>query len=135
MKWADLWEQRVCPACGREFGAFGIWPDDAKCDSCSRVAYRKRMEDINSPRNFRVVSIGGACPTQSEGVTAGGRPFYFRARHGEWVLRLGPQGAPADYSEWSDDAVVVALGDDPSGGWMEDAEVLAILDAHCGGDE
>ena len=35
----------------------------------------------------------GASLTQAEGRLADGRPFYFRARRGEWTVSVGPKGA------------------------------------------
>lgn len=62
--------------------------------------------------------VGGACPTQSEG-TISGVPYYFRARHGEWYLNVGEK------SVFSPDFRMT--GDDPSAGFMEDEDVMAIL--------
>lgn len=74
---------------------------------------------------------GGFLPTQAWGRTAGDRPFYFRARHGTWILEVGDPGWPTNYLEWPDDclpsAEPFALGDDPSWGTMEQADVEAIL--------
>jgi hypothetical protein len=80
---------------------------------------------------YRVERIGGSCPTQASGQLEDGRPFYFRARSGQWELSVGPHGA-IDRSwigllEWE-----VAEGDDPTIGWMSDQQVLAILDEHLG---
>jgi len=40
-----------------------------------------------------------AAPVQVEGRLPGGRPFYFRARHGEATLAVGGDD-PADIPEW-----------------------------------
>lgn len=85
---------------------------------------------------YTVDELGGACPTQATGHLADGRPFYFRARHGEWTLHVGPVGASdADdfRGNWIiEDACEVASGDDDTNGYMNDAEVRAILDANFG---
>lgn len=67
---------------------------------------------------LRVDQIYGAFPTQAYGEMSGVR-FYFRARHGSWRLDFGddPVSAPA----------LSMSGDDPSGGMMEDADVMDIL--------
>jgi hypothetical protein len=124
-------ETRTCRDCGKQFSTLAIW-DGNTCDECARVAYHERMARINASRAYRVDSIGGICPTQSEGMTAFGRPFYFRARHGDWTLEFGGHGDPADLHRWRSEELI-AEGDDPSQGCMSDEEVLAILDVHCGG--
>lgn len=77
---------------------------------------------------YTVDSIGGMVPTQAEGTTADGRPFYFRARHGVWRFTVAPAGGTFD------DAVAAVQGSrswhgkDPSFGCMTDPEVREILD-------
>jgi hypothetical protein len=81
---------------------------------------------------FHVESIGGACPTQATGLCADGRPFYFRAKYGEWTLSVGPEGADTD-GDWI--GIIAwdrASGSDPTQGRMADQDVLAILRAHLG---
>jgi hypothetical protein len=72
---------------------------------------------------FTLDSLGGGCPVQAEGKTAGGRPFYFRHRWGSWTLELDP---------WSDKPELVAEGEHGDGycGFMTDEEVLEILTTH-----
>ena len=53
----------------------------------------------------------GLCPTQLDGYTEDGRPFYFRSRHGEWRLEVGPLGAPANICAWGSYKHLVAHGD------------------------
>jgi hypothetical protein len=116
-------EDRNCPACGTPFSALTFWDEDSKCGDCAQRDYDVRLVEINQGRPYTVSSIGGACPTQAEGLWVNGHPYYFRARHGDWQLRVA--------EESDGDAVVgkwIAGGDDPSGGWMEDEAVLAILD-------
>ena len=63
----------------------------------------------------------GSMPNQAEG-TVHGKPFYFRARHGGWSLRVAPPGGdPVVYGE------VVANGEDPSAGWWEEKEARDFL--------
>jgi hypothetical protein len=79
---------------------------------------------------WTITTCGGICPTQAEGITPWGTPFYFRARHGAWQLYDSPtlQGAHAAV-EWcgGTDERWLADGDDPSHGFMERHEVEAIL--------
>ncbi|MGW4718906.1 hypothetical protein [Nocardia sp. NPDC004260] len=74
----------------------------------------------------------GMCPTQLEGRAADGRPFYFRARHNSWVLRVGAPTDPDDYLGWHSHAEVIAEGDDPTGGCMDPEEVDRLVTAHLG---
>lgn len=126
-------ETRACPRCAVPFDALAFWSDDAVCDKCGMDDYQAHLASINAGRPYVVEDIGGACPTQATGRTAGDRPFYFRARHGDWTLNVGEPGWP-EYRNWPGDAAwnhgLVAQGDDPSGGDMDDADVLAILDEH-----
>lgn len=128
----------ICKTCGHPatqiFGAINM------CTNCTKVGrenYHHRLVVMNREHTFTVESIGGACPTQAEGRTAGGRPYYFRARHGGWALHLGEPGW-GPYTSWPDrprlgDEHVIAEGEDPSGGFMDDEDVLAILDEHLEG--
>lgn len=75
-----------------------------------------------------VTSIGGMCPTQAEG-TMGGNPFYFRARHGHWTLTVVKPGCDAVLPDDRDDVVLYQDGDDATQGWMQEAAVMAILQA------
>lgn len=125
-------EPRNCPDCGQEFEGLAIWDDDVPCGKCGTARYEERLRKVGEGRSYTVTSIGGACPTQAEGVTADGRPYYFRARHGRWTLDVGEVGWP-EYCEWPGDVwdqKRIADGDDPSQGWMEDTDVLSILDQH-----
>jgi hypothetical protein len=83
---------------------------------------------------FIVEDIGGACPTQATGrYTESDRPFYFRARHGVWTLQVGEPGWPTDYCDWPEgcpELAPIANGDDPTEGWMESEDVLAIIAAN-----
>lgn len=121
-------ERRMC-ACGETFDAFPLWGPDAVCRTCARRRYIERMERLNAGRPYLLRTIGGACPTQAEGETADGREFYFRARHGKWSLQV----AAAPGQDAIEDGPVVAAGDDPSGGFMTDEDVMSILDAALGG--
>lgn len=75
-------------------------------------------------------------PTQAEGRTADDRPWYFRARHGEWTLEVGDYGWPTPLLEWPDNGAVlsgeliVAKGDDPTHGQMDEDDVHAVLTEH-----
>ena len=92
----------------------------------------------NTASAFTVENIGGACPTQAEGrYTESDRPYYFRARHGAWSLTIGDPGWPTDYLAWPkvDPATHppiehTAEGEDPTHGWMEESDVLAIIAAN-----
>jgi hypothetical protein len=82
---------------------------------------------------FEVARCWGQCPTQAEGRLADGRPFFFHARHGEWTVSVGPQGAPSD-GDWIGLVVYdIASGEDPTGGWLGRQQVDAILDDVLGG--
>ena len=124
------WETRACGECGNEWEALDFWEADMVCGTCKTKRYEARLAAINAAKPYSVASLGGACPTQAEGRTANDRPFYFRARHGEWDLRLGNATDPTYYPDWDGWGDIVASGEDGSEGWMDEAEVLAILDAH-----
>lgn len=128
-------ETRTCPDCGQTWEALSMWSQDMACVECGTKRYIARLAAVNEARPYTVESIGGGCPTQAEGRTADDRPFYFRARHGNWTLDLGPVGAPTHLLDWPDGGEkLIAEGDDPSGGLMEWEDVLAILDAHFGAE-
>lgn len=74
-----------------------------------------------------VTSMGGVCPTQAEGEMDG-NPFYFRARHGVWNLTVVKPGCDAAWPK-KDDVLLTLDGDDPTHGWMNDLDVMAILAA------
>jgi len=80
---------------------------------------------------WTITKCGGICPTQAEGITPWGTPFYFRARHGWWELHDQPTLAGAhDAAGWLGPGErLIAEGDDPANGWMERHEVEAILAA------
>lgn len=126
-------EPYACHDCGGEFRGLSFW---TRCDRCSKRASEVRLAKLQRGRPFTINSLGGACPTQADGRLRDGRPYYFRARHGSWTLDVGLDPSwPVRYSRWPEhdyDAVLVAQGADESGGWMEDDEVLAILDEHLG---
>lgn len=115
-------EDRVCSACGSSWQALAMW-ERTLCGECARVARTAELAAYSATRAYVVTELGGACPTQAQGVTAGGDRFYFRARHGEWALWVDPVDAVRAVEP-------VAQGEDPAGGWMSDDEVLAVLDAH-----
>lgn len=123
-------ETRTCATCGQRWEALTFWRTDMPCSDCGLAAYRARLAEVSATRPYTIDSLGGACPTQAEGRTDDDRPFYFRARHGEWTLSVGDVGAPID-SVYDFDGNR-AEGDDPSGGFMEWDDVLPILDAHLG---
>ena len=75
---------------------------------------------------YQVKHAGGAAPTQAEGVTHDGRPFYFRARHGWWTLDVGLPREPVEVCYGLDRTV--ASGDDPTFGAMDVESVNRILD-------
>ena len=54
----------------------------------------------------------GAYPQQVQGYDTGRRPFYFRARNGDWQLWRGPVGAQPDYLKWADHKELLAEGPD-----------------------
>lgn len=128
------WQKRTCPGCGDTFDALALWDADTPCGDCGRKRYEQRLATINEGRPYTVESIGGACPTQAEGRTPDDRPYYFRARHGEWTLRVGEPGWPTCLLDWPDDGdgTYVDSGDDDTHGWMENPAVLAILDRNFG---
>jgi hypothetical protein len=71
------------------------------------------------------------------GHLADERPFYFRARQGEWSLEVGP---PRPGSDWhglvrpgTQHLVwAVAVGEDPTMGYMADDTVRNLLAEHLG---
>ena len=95
--------------------------------------------EIVSGVEFTIDWLGGACPAQAVGRLADDRPFYFRARHGEWTLEVGPPGADAD-DDWpvsvrpgTQDLVwAVAVGEDPTMGYMPEDTVRELLEEHLG---
>ena len=134
MGWADT-ETRACPDCGDPFEALVLYADTVPCDPSGVKRQAARWERIRAGRDYQIDELGGACPTQATGRNVDGRPFYFRARHGHWTLELGKPEWPTDYSDWPIDhradepeVFLVAQGEDESHGWMEDDDVLAILD-------
>ena len=70
--------------------------------------------------------IYGSAPVQGEG-TVGGKPFYFRARHGGWSMSIGigmdKPDAEDKNAEWFKE------GDWDNASWMshEDARMLIEL--------
>lgn len=123
---------RTCEKCGAEYEALEFWTR-ILCDRCLTLERDAHMAEINAVRGYRVSTIGGACPTQATGRTATGRPFYFRARHGDWTLQVGDEVAwPEDYAAWPGFGMWLGGGNDETGGFMEEADVLAILDKHIG---
>ena len=127
-------ETRACPVCGDPFEALTFWREDMSCGPCGTKAHVAKMIAYNAPRSYTIESIGGACPTQADGRTGDDRPYYFRARHGTWTLRVGEPGWLTDFCEWpARDTDPIASGVDLSKGFMDDEAVLAILDEHLGG--
>lgn len=116
--------ERTCIDCGAVFDGLATW--DA-CGPCVDARAKERMARASAGRSYTINYIGGACPTQAEGVTADGHHYYFRARHGQWTLQVATQPGADPL-----DAPHRASGHDDTYGWMEDDAVLAILDAHLG---
>lgn len=71
--------------------------------------------------------VGGACPTQAEGITGKGRHFYFRYRHGHWSLRVSYDNAV------SGQVIASATLGHELDGFMSDGDVIAILDTYLEG--
>lgn len=63
-----------------------------------------------------------ACPVQAEGRLNDGRPWYFRARHGEWSMQVGERG-----DEHAVEGRWVADGYDPWEGFMPAPEAAARI--------
>lgn len=88
---------------------------------------------------YVVESLGGLCPAQAVGRLADDRPFYFRARHGEWSLEVGAPGADPN-GDWhgyvrpgtQDLALAIAVGEDPTDGRMPEATIRQLLQEHLG---
>lgn len=76
--------------------------------------------------SYTIDYMGGACPTQAEGKWDG-RPFYFRARYGEWAFWVAEGDDPEPLH-----GICTARGDDPTNGCMTDDEVHSILRQLCG---
>jgi hypothetical protein len=86
--------------------------------------------DMTAGNRYIVTRIWGHIPTLAQGRTGDDRPFYFRAQDGSWTLEVGPVGVVTDYREWPAGKVLeIAGGVDPSGGWMENFQVLAALES------
>jgi hypothetical protein len=65
----------------------------------------------------------GLYPQQVQGIDETLRPFYFRARYGDWQLWRGPAGGEPNYRSWADHGQLVAEG--PDDGLMpDDIDVL-----------
>ena len=92
---------------------------------------KKVLERGLPPQILEISSLGGACPTQAEGYLWG-KPFYFRARHGEWSISVAEtyeeavraNGTAVDFTGH---VYCVNGGEDDSGGYMENEDVLKIL--------
>lgn len=114
-------EERICQRCGETWEALAFWAEDMVCTDCGRRDYDEALAAVNAAgRPYTVTEIGGACPMQVYGKWVDGRQFYFRARHGSWTLSVA-----------EDDPVMgdlIASGDDPTNGWMEWDEALALID-------
>jgi hypothetical protein len=75
--------------------------------------------------HIQIDEIGGNCPCQASG-TIYGMPFYFRARSGGWSLEVCEPGA----DPVCNGSFYYANGDDPSFGWIDEGEALAIIAKH-----
>lgn len=71
----------------------------------------------------------GLCPTQLDGFTADGRPFYFRSRNGRWTLKVGQVGWVANICGWPEDGEMAASGDGDIG---DPDEVDALVEKTFG---
>lgn len=67
-----------------------------------------------------IQSFGGQCPNQIEGTVLG-KPFYFRARWHQWVLRVQTNGEQT-FGEWE----IVGGVQDEDAGWYTDEEAMAV---------
>ena len=77
---------------------------------------------MSTPVVENVDQTCGTCPNQLEGFI-NKHPFYFRARHGAWCLRV------AEIGQDPVEGPVVAFGDHPHAGWWSTDEARAALDA------
>lgn len=64
----------------------------------------------------------GSMPNQAYGEL-NGDPFYFRARHGGWCLRIAEKG-----DDPGANGVVVANGENERAGWWEEDEARKFLE-------
>lgn len=119
------------------------WADFPEDDAPSDTQWPEIRMRWVSPTTYTVTYIDvGWGLAQAEGVTNHGRPFYFRAKRGEWTVDLGPQGAPPEYLTWADDDSLNELSARAAGGpidatrgeyeaeeSMTESQVRAILDS------
>jgi hypothetical protein len=86
--------------------------------------------DSMKAQGFDVQWLSGLCPVQANGQIDG-RPFYFRARHDEWSIRI------AKFKGGDMDDVIDArdawehrekYGQDPDAGYMPFIEALAFIE-------
>lgn len=91
--------------------------------------------------HFTILSVGGYCPCQAHGYVRDGimkhkstYAFYFRARHGEWYISVGPVNEPHDdkYDMPKEPSEVVAQGEDDDDGWMDPTDAVALIKEHLG---
>jgi len=64
----------------------------------------------------------GQMPNQAFGELEG-KPFYFRARHGGWCLRVAEKGADPVA-----DGVVIAHGENELAGWWDEGDARKFLE-------
>jgi hypothetical protein len=94
------------------------------------VAIGRRLRNVHE--GFTIENLGGAAPIQASGRLRDGRPFYFRARHGEWEIEVGPPGGAVDGAGVGERRWLVAKGADRSGGYMPEEDVRSLLRQHLG---
>lgn len=76
--------------------------------------------------------VGGFCPCQGHGtIEVGGavHHVYFRSRHGDWSLDIGPECPEIPGYVDADAALWSWSGTDDADGWMEPEQARAIVAA------
>lgn len=93
--------------------------------------------EVMKAQGFDVQWLSGLCPVQANGLIDG-RPFYFRARHDAWSIRIAKFKGHQTHEIFSDlDAVIDApdawehrekYGEDPDAGYMPFIEALQFIE-------
>ncbi|QQM15244.1 hypothetical protein SEA_POUND_85 [Mycobacterium phage Pound] len=73
----------------------------------------------------------GICPSQVDGFTADGRPFYFRCRHDRWTIAIGEVGWGANCLSWPE-SFRERIEFSGKGDYVSKVEVDTLLTEHLG---
>lgn len=90
---------------------------------------------------IQILSFGGNCPVQADGLTHNGHPWYFRARGASWNFWVGPETCdPPGPGFWNNPAVEVGWSSPgwegrgnykiwPEAGWMSKRDAMKRIRA------